>query len=57
MLLLKLVYKYKCGDCIAAYYGKIKQHFKVRICEYLGISHLTGKKGKDDNISSNYSPS
>ena len=41
MLLSGLVYKYKCGNT--------KHHFKVRICEYLGISHLTGKKVKIDN--------
>ena len=44
-----LVYKYKCGGCDATYYGKIKRHFKIRICEHLGISHITGKKVKIDN--------
>ena len=43
MLLSGLVYQYKCGDCNATYYGKTKRHFKVRICEHLGISHLTEK--------------
>ena len=38
----------KCGSCNATYYGKTKRHFKVRICEHLGISHLTGKKIKID---------
>ena len=47
MLHSGLVYEYKCGGCNATYYGKTKHHFKVRICEHLGISHLTGKKGKD----------
>ena len=47
MLLSGLVYQYKCGGCNATYYGKTKRHFKVRICEHLGISHLTEKKGKD----------
>ena len=28
----------------ATYYGKTKRHFKVQICERLGISHLTGKR-------------
>ena len=51
----------------ATYYGKTKRHFKVRICEHLNISHLTGKKVKIDNnkltaiqehlLCSNYSPS
>ena len=49
MLLSGLVYQYKYGGCNATYYGKIKRHFKVRICEHLGISHLTEKKVKVDN--------
>ena len=67
MLFLGLVYKYKCGGCNAIYYGKTKRHFKVRICEHLGISHLTEKKVKIDNnkltaiqehlLCCNYSPS
>ena len=44
MLLSGLVCKYKCGGCNATCYGKTKRHFKVRICEHLGISHLTDKK-------------
>ena len=62
-----LAYKYKCGGCNAIYYGKTKRHFKVRICEHLGISHLTEKKIKIDNnkltaiqehlLCYNYSPS
>ena len=67
MLLSGLVYQYKCGGCNATYYGKTKRHFKVRICEHLGISHLTDKKVKIDNnkltaiqehlLCCNYSPS
>ena len=67
MLLSELVYQYKCGGCNATYYGKTKRHFKVRICEHLGISHLTEKKVKTDNnkltaiqeylLCCNYSPS
>ena len=49
MLLSGLVYKYKSGGCNGTYYGKTKRHFKVRICEHLGISHLTGKKVEIDN--------
>ena len=48
-LLPGLFYKYKCGRCYAIYYDKTKGHFKVRICERLVISHLTGKKVKVDN--------
>ena len=49
MLLSGLVYRYKCGGCNATYYGKTKRYFKVRICEHLGILHLTDKKVKIDN--------
>ena len=49
MLLPGLVYEYERGGCNATYYGKTKRHFKVRICEHLGISHLTEKKVKIDN--------
>ena len=49
MLLSGIVYQNKCGGCNATYYGKTKRHFKVRICEHSGISHLTDKKVKIDN--------
>ena len=39
-----VVYRYRCSSCNAAYIGKTKRQFKVRICEHLGISHLTGKE-------------
>ena len=59
-----IVYKFQCGGCNATYYGKTKRHFKVRICEHLGIFALTGKRVKDDDDSAikehfllcNYSP-
>ena len=67
MLLSGLVCKYKRGGCNATYYRKIKRHFNIRICEHLGISHLTEKKLKIDNnnltaihehlLCCNYSPS
>ena len=67
MLLSGLIYNYKCGACNASYYGTTKHHFKVRICEHLDISHLTGKKVKIGNkkftaiqehlLYCNYSPS
>ena len=46
-----IVYKFQCGSCNATYYGQTKRHFKVRICEHLRISALTGKgvKGDDDS--------
>ena len=46
-----IVYKFKCGGCNATYYGKTKRHFKVRMCEHLGVSALTGKRVKGDNDS------
>ena len=42
-----IVYKFQCGSC----YGKTKRHFKVRMCEHLGISALTGKRVKGDDDS------
>ena len=44
-----IVYKFQCGSCNATYYGKTKRHFKVRMCEHLGISALTGKRVKEDD--------
>ena len=46
MLLSGLV---KCGGCNITNYDEKKRYFKVRICEYLGILHLTEKKVKIDN--------
>ena len=39
-----VVYRFKCGSCNAAYYGKTKRHLKVRVSEHMGVSPLTGKK-------------
>ena len=44
-----IVYKFQCGSCNASYYGKTKRYFKVRMCEHLGISALTGKRVKRDD--------
>ena len=41
-----VVYKYTCSSCNVTYLGKTKRHFKVRMCEHLGISHITGKPRK-----------
>ena len=41
-----VVYKFKCKNCNALYYGKSDRHFYHRACEHLGISHLTGKRYK-----------
>ena len=44
-------YKFKCGGCNATYHDKTKHHFKVKMCEHLGISALTGRRVKGDNDS------
>ena len=51
-----IVYKFQCNGCNATYYGKTKHHFKIRMCEHLGISALTGKriKGDDDSVIKDY---
>ena len=46
-----IVYKFQCSSCNATYYGKTKCHFKVRMCEHLGISALAGKRVKGDDDS------
>ena len=46
MLHSNLVSKLKCNTQNNVYYGKTKHHFKVRACEHLGITPLTGKKVK-----------
>ena len=38
MLHSNLVYKFKCNICNDIYYGKTKNHFKVRACEHLDIT-------------------
>ena len=51
-----IVYKFQSGSCNATYYGKAKRHFKVRMCEQLGISALTVErvKGDDDSAIKEY---
>ena len=46
-----IVYELKCGGCNATYYGKSKCHFKVRMCEHLGVSAPTGKRVTGNNDS------
>ena len=46
-----IVYKFKCSGCNATYYVKTQRHLKVRICEHLGDSALTGKRVKGDKHS------
>ena len=49
-----IVYKFRCGGCNATYYGKTRRHFKVRMCEHVGVSALTGKRVNGDNDSANH---
>ena len=44
-------YKLQCGGCSATYYSITKRHFKVSMCEHMGISALTGKRVKNDDDS------
>ena len=46
-----IVYEFKRGGYNATYYGKTKGHFKVRMCERLGVSALTWKRVKGGNNS------
>ena len=46
-----IVYKFKCSGFNATYYGKTEPQFKVRMCENLGVSALTGKRMKGYNNS------
>ena len=47
----EIFYKFHCSGCIAIYYDKTKRHFKVRICQHLGISAISLKivRGDDDS--------
>ncbi|XP_057302827.1 uncharacterized protein LOC130636990 [Hydractinia symbiolongicarpus] len=47
----KVVYKYQCDGCNAIYYGKTMRHLKVRACEHMAVSALTGKSVKSINPS------
>ena len=47
MLHSNLLYKFKCNICNNISYDKTKRHFKVRACDHLGITPLTGKKFKN----------
>ena len=51
-ILSGLVYKCTCSDNNDAYYGNRKRQFKVRICKHLVISHLSGKKLDNNNLTS-----
>ena len=46
-----IVYKFQSRGCNATYYDKTKHHFKVRMCEHLESSALTGKRVKGDDDS------
>ena len=44
-----IVYSFTCSGCSGASYGETNRHFKVRMCEHLGVPALTGKRVKRDN--------
>ena len=52
--MLHLVNKFKYNICNDIYYDKTKRRFKVRACELLGITHLTGKNVKSPKESAVY---
>ena len=35
-----IVYKFECASCNVIYYTKTKRHFKVKIWEHIGTSHI-----------------
>ena len=47
-----VIYKFTCGCCHASYVGKTKRHFRRRVGEHIGHSHLTGKKVKSPMVTS-----
>ena len=55
-LLSGIVSKFQYGSSNGTYYGKTNQDFKVRMCEHLEISAVTGKrvKGDDDSAIKEY---
>ena len=46
-----IVFKFKCSGYSPTFYGKTKRHFKVKMCEHLGVSALKEKRVKGDNNS------
>ena len=55
MLHFNLIYKFKCIISNDSYYSKTKHHFKVRACEHLGFTLMTGKKVKSPKKNSIWS--
>ena len=45
-----IVNKFKYGGFNATCYSKTKRYFKVRMCEHLGVSALTGNRVKGTMI-------
>ena len=42
-----VIYKFKCSSCDATYIGKTFRHFRQRVGEHIGQSHLTDKTFKN----------
>ena len=51
-----IAYKFLCGGCNVNSCYKTKRHFRVRMCQHLGTSPLTGKTvdGDDDSAMKEY---
>ena len=41
-MLSNLVYKFKCEQCNATYYGETSRHLQTRVAEHKGLSPRTG---------------
>ena len=46
-----IIYKFQVWWQQCYFYDKAKRHFKVRMCEHLGISVLAVERGKGDDVS------
>ena len=44
-----IVYKFQCGSSKTSYYGKTEHHFKVKMCQDVGISVLAGERFNSDD--------
>jgi hypothetical protein len=42
-----IIYNFTCTSCQASYIGQTSRHFRHRIAEHMGVSHLTWKEVKN----------
>ena len=47
-----VVYRFKCRCCSPSYVGQTTRHLHTRISEHLSISHITGKRTSNPDMSS-----